>query len=49
MDLQICLDYFAVITYITEYFTKDDTGTMEMLLEALKNSESSNFKDRMIL
>ena len=49
IDLQICLDFFAVITYITEYFTKDDTGTMETLLEALKNSESSSFKDRMIL
>ena len=24
-DLQVCLDFFAVITYITEYFTKDDT------------------------
>ena len=23
-DLQVCLDYFAVITYITEYYTKDD-------------------------
>ena len=27
MDLQICLDFFAVITYITEYYTKDDTGS----------------------
>ena len=25
IDLQICLDFFAIITYITEYFTKDDT------------------------
>ena len=31
-DLQICLDYFAVITYITEYYTKDDTGTMTIYL-----------------
>ena len=30
-DLQICLDYFAVITYITEYYTKDDSGTMSLL------------------
>ena len=22
-DIQLCLDYYAVITYITEYFTKD--------------------------
>ena len=40
IDLQVCLDYFAIITYITEYFTKDDTGTMELILEALKNTEN---------
>ena len=35
-DLQVCLDYFAVITYITEYYTKDDTGLISKLLEMLK-------------
>ena len=40
MDLQICLDFYAVITYITEYFMKDDTGTLEYMVEAIKNSES---------
>ena len=25
-DFQICLDFYAIITYITEYYTKDDTG-----------------------
>ena len=35
-DLQICLDYFAVITYITEYYTKDDTGLMKKLLENVR-------------
>ena len=24
MDIQVCLDFFAVITYITEYYTKDE-------------------------
>ena len=23
MDFQICLDYFSIITYITDYYTKD--------------------------
>ena len=25
MDLSVCLDFFAVITYITDYFTKDES------------------------
>ena len=46
-DIQICLDYFAIITYITEYYTKDDSGTIQLLLDALKNNPSQNLKDRM--
>ena len=49
MDLQVCLDFFAIITYITEYFTKDDTGTMSLILDALKNSDCNSIKDRMIV
>ena len=48
-DLQICLDYFAVITYITEYYTKDDSGTITLLVDALKNSDCEDLKDRMKL
>ena len=46
-DIQICLDYYAVITYITEYFTKDDTGTMKLLLDALKESSCATLKEKM--
>ena len=49
IDLQICLDFFAIITYITEYFTKDDTGTMSILLEALKKSDCPSLKEKMTL
>ena len=49
IDLQICLDFFAVITYITDYFTKDDTGTMDILIEALKNSDCTSLKEKMLL
>ena len=49
MDLQVCLDFFAVITYITEYYTKDDTGTMKFLMDALKGSDSASLKERMII
>ena len=48
-DIQICLDYFGIITYITEYFTKDDTGTMTLLIDALKNNDSKHLKDKMQL
>ena len=48
-DLQVCLDYFAVITYITEYYSKDDTGLMSKLLEMLKSSNCETLKDKMKL
>ena len=47
MDLQVCLDFFTVITYITEYYTKDDTSTMKFLMDALKGSEAEDLKDKM--
>ena len=31
MDLQICLDYFSIITYMTDYVTKPETKTTEAL------------------
>ena len=29
MDLQICLDFFERVTYITEYYGKDESGVVE--------------------
>ena len=46
-DIQICLDYFAIITYITEYYTKDDSETLKLLFDALKNNPSENLRDKM--
>ena len=48
-DLQVCLDYFAVITYITEYYSKDDTGMMSKLLEMLKSANCETLKEKMKL
>ena len=31
MDLQVCLDFFQIISYITDYYSEDDTGTIEYL------------------
>merc|ERR1711963_587065 len=49
MDLQICLDFFSVITYITDYYSKDDSGTMKIINKALKENECKDVKDQMKL
>ena len=49
MDIQICLDFFAVITYIAEYIAKMDSALMEVMKSVLqKNADLSN-KDKMML
>ena len=48
IDIQPCFDFFAVITYITEYYTKDDSGTMDLLLKALKETECESLKEKII-
>ena len=47
MDLQPCFDYFAVITYVTDYLTKDDTGVTAILREVIKNSGKDDKKEQM--
>ena len=47
VDLQPCLDYFAVITYITDYLTKDDTGVTAVLREVMKKNEKEECKEQM--
>ena len=47
MDFQLCLDYFAVITYISDYYCKDDTGTMQVLQEALRESMHEDLRSRL--
>ena len=48
-DIQPCFDYFSVITYITEYFTKDDSGMIAKLVEMLKDSDCQSLHEKMIL
>jgi hypothetical protein len=49
MDIQLCLDYYAVICYITDYYMKDESGTIDFIKDALKNDESGNLKNQMNL
>ena len=48
-DFQICLDFYAIITYITEYYVKDDTGIIKVLVNTLKTTESDDLKEQMKL
>ena len=47
MDLQVCLDFFGVITYITDYYSKDASGTMRIINDALKQNECKDVRDQM--
>ena len=47
MDMQPCFDYHATITYITDYYGKDDTGLMELINSVVKQDTSENTKKRM--
>ncbi len=47
MDLQVCLDFFAVTTYITDYYTKDESGCTKLLRDFAKQNASSNLKEKM--
>ena len=49
MDIQPCLDYFGVITYITDYYMKDDSGTMKFINEVLEDSMSEPIKKKLAL
>jgi hypothetical protein len=43
----VCLDYFAVITFITEYYSKDETKTMEVLKQVMKENPDDDTKEKM--
>ena len=40
-------DLFAIITYIVDYYMKDDSGTMEFLKAAIKDSVNQPLRDRL--
>ena len=47
MDLQVCLDFFQIISYITDYYSKDDTGTIEYLKKAKKEMTDKNMPQQL--
>ena len=46
IDWSPVFDFFAVTTYVTEYFTKDESGTSKFLLEASKQINVLPIKDK---
>ena len=46
MDIQVVLYYFAVITYITYYYAKDNTGTLELIKAALAQTDTKDLKEK---
>ena len=47
MDIQFCLDTYAVVTYITDYLSKGDVGLTKALAKALSESKELNEFDRL--
>ena len=47
MDLQVTLDFFAVITYITEYFTKADSSVLSAMKAAVKDKSCPDVREKM--
>merc|ERR1711954_632096 len=46
IDWSPVFDFFAVVTYVTEYFTKDESGTSSFLSEAAKQIKNLPVKDQ---
>ena len=47
MDLQLCPDFYAVVTYISDYYSKDDSGTMRFIMEALKDARNESLANQL--
>ena len=49
MDMQFCGDYFAVITYITDYYMKDESGILPFIKDALKQNDDHSLREKLNL
>ena len=47
MDIQVVIDFYQVITYITDYYSKADDGIIEKVNEAVAQSGSKSVKEKM--
>ena len=49
IDFSFAFDFHAIITYITDYYSKSEPGLTEALKKSLKESQSSQARERMII
>ena len=47
IDIQFCLDTYGVVTYITDYLSKDESGLTEVLQAALAETKDCNDFERL--
>ena len=47
IDVQICLDFHAMVTYITDYYSKCETELVKLIKTALEKSDGTDNKERM--
>ena len=47
LDLQPCLCYFSVSTYIADYYAKNDTAAMEAVKTAIQATNATEIKEKM--
>ena len=47
ISLLVCGDFFGVITYCTEYFVKDETGTMQAIMDVIRSRPDETTRERM--
>ena len=47
IDLSFCGDYFAVITYVTDYCMKDESGVLTFITEALKQNRDGSLRGKL--
>ena len=46
-NIELTFDIFEFITYITEYFIKDESGTVEAIKQVLDSNPDDNTKEKM--
>ena len=47
MDIAVCLDFFAIITYITDYYTKSEKKMMNTLSQAAQACKGHERKEQL--
>ena len=47
LDIQVAIDFFAIITYISNYISKPDNAVVDMVRKAVKEASATDYKEKM--